>query len=158
VARELRDLPVIRARFAAARLSYAKVRALTRIATPQNEAGLTELAGPMTGNQLERFARAHRSGKSGQLVQIPPHAGARSRLPHRRVTWLRGHVTSETIIPPWYGERLDLDRAIWVCFANARTEEQERADREQAHEPVFRPRTWVSDLNDTVNYFRRRAG
>ena len=60
VARALRDLPVIRAGFAAGRLSYAKVRALTRIATPDTEAGLAELAGPMTGNQLERFARAHR--------------------------------------------------------------------------------------------------
>ena len=39
VARALRDLPVIRAEFAAARLSYAKVRALTRIATPDTEAG-----------------------------------------------------------------------------------------------------------------------
>jgi hypothetical protein len=27
--------------------------------------------------------------------------------------------------------------------------------REQAREPVFRPHTWVSDFNDTVNYFRR---
>ena len=50
VARALRDLPVIRAEFAAARLSYAKVRALTRIATPATEAGLAEIAGPMTGN------------------------------------------------------------------------------------------------------------
>src|ERR1700758_180882 len=38
VARALRELPVIRARFAAATLSYAKVRALTRIATPAIEA------------------------------------------------------------------------------------------------------------------------
>jgi uncharacterized protein DUF222/HNH endonuclease len=60
VARALRDLPVIRAEFGAGRLSYAKVRALTRIASPQTEAGLAELARPMTGNQLERFARAHR--------------------------------------------------------------------------------------------------
>jgi len=30
-------------------------------------------------------------------------------------------ITAETIIPPWYGERLDLDHAIYVCFANART-------------------------------------
>jgi hypothetical protein len=45
VARALRDLPVIRARFAAGRLSYAKVRALTRIATAATEAGLAELAG-----------------------------------------------------------------------------------------------------------------
>jgi hypothetical protein len=47
VARAMRDLPVIRAEFGAGRLSYAKVRALTRIATPENEAGLAEIAGPM---------------------------------------------------------------------------------------------------------------
>src|ERR1700722_18609351 len=58
VARALRDLPGIRGEFGAGRLSYAKVRALTRIATPQTEAGPDEIAGPMTGNQLERFARA----------------------------------------------------------------------------------------------------
>jgi hypothetical protein len=58
VARALRELPVIRREFSAARLSYAKVRALTRIATPATEAGLAELAIPMTGNQLERFAGA----------------------------------------------------------------------------------------------------
>jgi hypothetical protein len=33
-------------------------------------------------------------------------------------------ITAETIIPPWYGERLDLDHAIYVCFANARTGEE----------------------------------
>jgi hypothetical protein len=55
---------VIRGEFGAGRLSYAKVRALTRIATPDTEAGLAEIAGPMTGNQLERFARAHRQVSS----------------------------------------------------------------------------------------------
>ena len=64
VARALRDLPVIHGEFAAGRLSYAKVRALTRIATAETEAGLAEIAGPMTGNQLERFARAHRQVSS----------------------------------------------------------------------------------------------
>jgi hypothetical protein len=78
VARALRGLPVIRAQFAAARLSYAKVRALTRIATPATEAGLAGLAGPMTGNQLERFARARR-----QVTQSD-EANARIR---RRLTW-----------------------------------------------------------------------
>jgi Domain of unknown function (DUF222) len=65
VARALRDLPVIRGEFGAGRLSYAKVRALTRIATAATEADLAELAGPMTGNQLERFARAHRVPRRG---------------------------------------------------------------------------------------------
>jgi hypothetical protein len=79
VARALRDLPVIRAGFAAARLSYAKVRALTRIATPNTEAGLAELAGPMTGNQLERFARAHRQASQADDAA----AGVRRRLAWR---------------------------------------------------------------------------
>jgi hypothetical protein len=78
VARALRELPVIRGEFAAGRLSYAKVRALTRIATPETEAGLAEISGPMTGNQLERFARAHR-----QVSQAEDDS-ARIR---RRLTW-----------------------------------------------------------------------
>jgi hypothetical protein len=60
VARALRDLPQIRAGFAAGRLSYSKVRALTRIAAPATEAGLAEMAAAMTAGQLEWFVRAHR--------------------------------------------------------------------------------------------------
>jgi Domain of unknown function (DUF222)/HNH endonuclease len=97
VARALRDLPVIRGEFAAARLSYAKVRALTRIATPQDEAGLAGLAGPMTGNQLERFARAHRQ------VTAAGDAGARVR---RRLTWRfeeDGSLSGTFRLPPLAG-------------------------------------------------------
>ncbi|HEX3488972.1 MAG TPA: hypothetical protein VHU92_06495, partial [Streptosporangiaceae bacterium] len=78
VARALRDLPVIRGQFAAGRLSYAKVRALTRIATPATDADLAELAIPMTGAQLDRFARAHRQVSRADDQQ------ARAA---RRVTW-----------------------------------------------------------------------
>jgi Domain of unknown function (DUF222)/HNH endonuclease len=60
VARAMRTLPVISGEFAAGRMSFAKVRALTRIATPATDADLAEMASPMTANQLERFARAHR--------------------------------------------------------------------------------------------------
>jgi HNH endonuclease len=97
VARALRDLPVIRAEFAAARLSYAKVRALTRIATPATEAGLAEIAGPMTGNQLERFARAHRQ------VSAADDAAARIR---RRLTWRfeeDGSLAGTFRLPPLQG-------------------------------------------------------
>ena len=97
VARALRDLPVIRARFAAGRLSYAKVRALTRIATPATEAGLAELAGPMTANQLERFARAHRQ------VTRADDADARVR---RRLAWRLeedGSLSGTFRLPPLAG-------------------------------------------------------
>src|SRR6266700_1907741 len=59
VARALRDLPVIRGDFAAGRLSYAKVRALTRIATPQDGAlaGTSRLP-PLQGAVLLKALRA----------------------------------------------------------------------------------------------------
>jgi hypothetical protein len=97
VARALRDLPVIRGEFGAGRLSYAKVRALTRIATPDTEADLAELAGPMTGNQLERFARAHRQ------VSTADDASARIR---RRLVWRLeddGSLAGTFRLPPLQG-------------------------------------------------------
>ncbi len=97
VARALRDLPVIRAEFGAGRLSYAKVRALTRIATPGTDAGLAEIAGPMTGNQLERFARAHRQ------VSSADDAAARVQ---RRLAWRiedDGSLAGSFRLPPLAG-------------------------------------------------------
>ena len=97
VARALRDLPVIRGEFAAARLSYAKVRALTRIATPDTDRGLAEIAGPMTGNQLERFARAHR--------QVS-HADDATAQIRRRLTWRfedDGSLAGTFRLPPLQG-------------------------------------------------------
>jgi Domain of unknown function (DUF222)/HNH endonuclease len=87
VARALPGLPRIRAEFAAARLSYAKVRALTRIATADNEAELAKMAKPMTAGQLERFARAHRR------VTDDEDARARSRR-HLRWGWVDDHEFS----------------------------------------------------------------
>jgi 5-methylcytosine-specific restriction endonuclease McrA len=97
VSRALRDLPVIRGEFAAGRLSYVKVRALTRIATAENEAGLAEIAGPLTGNQLERFARAHR--------QCSPADDAAARV-RRRLTWRfeeDGSLAGSFRLPPLAG-------------------------------------------------------
>jgi Domain of unknown function (DUF222)/HNH endonuclease len=97
VARALRDLPVIRGEFGAGRLSYAKVRALTRIATPDTEADLAELAGPMTGNQLERFARAHR--------QVSTVDDATARI-QRRLAWRiedDGSLAGTFRLPPLQG-------------------------------------------------------
>jgi hypothetical protein len=97
VARALRDLPMIRGEFGAGRLSYAKVRALTRIATPTTEAGLAEIAGPMTGNQLERFARAHR--------QVSSADDATARV-QRRLAWRfeeGGSLAGTFRLPPLQG-------------------------------------------------------
>ena len=60
VARVLTTLPAIAAAFASGRLSYAKVRALTRVAEPATEDALLELAHEATAAQVERIVRAWR--------------------------------------------------------------------------------------------------
>lgn len=60
VARSLGEVPLIHAAFACGELSYAKVRALTRVADRENEAELLELARVLTAAQLERTVRAYR--------------------------------------------------------------------------------------------------
>jgi hypothetical protein len=60
VARCLCELPLTHEAFACGELSYAKVRALTRVAERENEQELLELARHMTASQLERAVRAYR--------------------------------------------------------------------------------------------------
>jgi hypothetical protein len=60
VARSLESLPLIRTAFAEGRLSYSKVRALTRIAEPDSEESLLDLALELTASQVERTVRQWR--------------------------------------------------------------------------------------------------
>ena len=60
VARALPSLPLIRAEFERGALSFAQVRAMTRVATPDNEATVLMWARHSTASQLERFARLYR--------------------------------------------------------------------------------------------------
>jgi hypothetical protein len=68
VARALGGLPLIDEALRQGELSYAKVRALTRVATPQNERLLLEDARLMTGQQLEVLCRKY--------AVVQRHAGA----------------------------------------------------------------------------------
>ena len=61
-ARVLAGLPAIGAAMGRGELSFAKVRALSRIATPENEAELLELARGATAAQTERLVRGWRLG------------------------------------------------------------------------------------------------
>ena len=73
-------------------------------------------------------------------------------------------ITPETIIPPWYGERLDLDYAIHVCFANAANLAGQREggpppvqvdqpDRADHYEPA-RIRKWAIEPQDWMPSLR----
>lgn len=60
VARALVGLPIVSETMRRGQLSYAKVRALTRVATPANEPQLVDFALAGTAAQVERFVRAWR--------------------------------------------------------------------------------------------------
>ncbi|MGD8361398.1 MAG: DUF222 domain-containing protein, partial [Gemmatimonadota bacterium] len=60
VARALGSLPRISEGMARGELSYSKVRALTRVATPENEGELVETARHTTAAQMERLVRGWR--------------------------------------------------------------------------------------------------
>jgi hypothetical protein len=60
VARRLRELPATRAAFAQGAVSYAKVRALTRVASAESEEDLLQLARVLTAAELERTVRCYR--------------------------------------------------------------------------------------------------
>jgi hypothetical protein len=73
VARRLDELPEVRRRLASGELSLDQVRALVKIATPDNEFDLAEMASDMTAAELERLARKATEIPNHQLVADEPH-------------------------------------------------------------------------------------
>ncbi|MCL9757869.1 HNH endonuclease [Frankia sp. AiPa1] len=63
-AHALAQLPAVRAAFASGELSYSKVRAITRVATPADEEGWLDHARKMSAGQLERLTSRRRQQKS----------------------------------------------------------------------------------------------
>ncbi len=74
MARALEQFPVISAAMAAGQLSYSKVRAITRIATPECEQALVDMALAGTTNHVERIVSAYRRAE--------PVAVEREQLQH----------------------------------------------------------------------------
>lgn len=66
VARRLEDLPLTAAALAEGRISYSKVRAITRVAVAESEADLLQLANASTAGQLDRICAALRRFGSPQ--------------------------------------------------------------------------------------------
>ena len=77
VARALRELPSIDAAFERGEISYSKVRAMTRVATPENEKDLLHIARRGTAEHMEKLVRVYR--KYGQRADASPGEKARRR-------------------------------------------------------------------------------
>ena len=99
VAHALASLPLISATMQRGVISYAKVRALTRVATPANESALLAFAQSGTAAHVERLVRAWR-----RIDDATAAAEADARHLHRQLsTWtdddgmvvIRGRLTPE---------------------------------------------------------------
>ena len=71
-ARALGDLPLIDRAFSQAKLSYSKIRALTRVANADNEEMLLNIAYCSTAAQLEKICRLYRSVDRDAPESEPP--------------------------------------------------------------------------------------
>jgi hypothetical protein len=67
VAHALRSLPLIHGAFAEGQLSYSQVRAVTRVATPDDEQRWFDLARCATGEQLDKIARGAARARAADL-------------------------------------------------------------------------------------------
>src|SRR5919206_5239290 len=120
VARRLADLPELRSAFAAGRLSYSKLRALTRVENVEREAELLELAEHATAAQLERLVRGYR-----QVAAV--ERAADGEPPERWVRWDYvddGSLLLQARLPPEEGELL----VAAIENARAQLEAEERGD------------------------------
>ena len=69
VARALTELPLLSEALAKGELGYSKVRALTRIATGDNEADLLNIGLHGTAQHVEKFVRLHRRAKRAEETE-----------------------------------------------------------------------------------------
>ena len=81
VARAMRDLPQLSAEFAAGRLSYSKMRAVTRIATPALESELLAIALASTASQVDRWVSGYRRAKRQEQTEDRARAKAAQKSP-----------------------------------------------------------------------------
>jgi len=122
VARALGKLPATDEAFRSASLSYAKVRALTRVATPQNESQLVQMALVATAAQLERLCRGYRAVAASETAPAPEE-----RSVHRRLL-PGGRVKLELVLEP--------DEADLILRAVQRALEVRAEQAEPAKEPA----------------------
>jgi hypothetical protein len=114
VARKLAEFPTIDDALRRGEVSYSKVRALVRVATPANEVLLLDHARLMTASQLEKLSRKY------ALVQRhgeDPHpAGDEQRRYVRRRDTEDGMVKIEAVLHP---EEAEL---VWATLNHAATQ------------------------------------
>ena len=89
VARCLGGFPVLRDEFANGRLSYSKVRAITRVVTPEIEVGLVRMAQHATAAQMDRACRALRRTQDLAAAEAELQEQEERARERQHVSWYR---------------------------------------------------------------------
>ncbi len=144
VAHALKALPEISAAFSKGTLSYSKVRALTRAATPMNEASLLNFALSSTAARVEERCQQLRNAAPGALEAVN-RAHERRALRVWRDTG-RGTLTLSVELPLESGELVcqALDKAVEAGGQQGPEFEAESWSAQQADALVAMARRYLS--------------
>ena len=131
-------LPLLDGALGRGELSYAKTRALTRVATPDNEQQLLELARYSTGAQLERILRGYRSA-----VATNAEEGLAEERSVRERVLPGGMVRLELVLCPDEAALVlkAIEKARDVLRDGVPAETPSEADHVSAETPIERAKT-----------------
>jgi hypothetical protein len=122
VARRLLELPRVREAFRTGELTYCKVRAITRVATPETEEQLVHLGLHATGSQVEKLVRLYR-GALKATTEAAQQVHERRSLTH---FWNDdGSLSIDVRLPPEEG-------ALVLAALKAAEKDAEPSERESA--------------------------
>jgi len=135
VAHALKGLPQISAAFREGRISYSKVRAMTRVATLKNEDYLLMIAAHGTATHVERLVRNYRKVKRIEALE-----NENERHTQRELSWfvdddgywlMRGRFTLEQgaliqqvlqqVMEETYQEQQDVPAGMLIRFSSVTT-------------------------------------
>ncbi|MGH8166710.1 MAG: DUF222 domain-containing protein, partial [Woeseiaceae bacterium] len=144
VAHAMKTLPAIAMAFAKGELSYSKVRALTRVARPDNEDELLAFALHTTAARVEERCRELRCGTAGSTDDAL-RAHARRELRMRRDE-ARGTITITVELPIETGELVDkaLDRSMEAASASGPEFSEESWNAQRADALVQMAKAYLS--------------
>ena len=144
VAHALKTLPAIASAFSSGALSYSKVRALTRVATLDNEEVLLIFALKTTAARVEERCRELRCGTAESVTEANRAYANRGLRIHRDPS--RGTLTITVELPLEAGELIDkaLDKAREISASQSREFADESWSAQQADALVTMATAYLS--------------
>ncbi|MCA1822994.1 MAG: DUF222 domain-containing protein, partial [Mycobacteriales bacterium] len=142
VAHALLALPKIRKEFAAGRISYSKVRAITRVATPEEEPELLDAAQCATAGQIEDIVRGWRRCDALQL--------GHERYKRRRAAFTSDDDGTERMVLHLPPEEMAVVRAATQAMLAQIASADPTRDRDAENEAVMPQPSREATLADAV--------